>query len=110
MMATKERRRAPRGSALLLTSIRCLEDGVVTWSGFARTLNLSQTGALLESPDRFPVNQVLRLEFLMDNDRILEVEGVVERVSKSKKMYKLAVSFPKLTAKAKRLLEKQVAS
>ncbi|MBI4785652.1 MAG: PilZ domain-containing protein [Chloroflexi bacterium] len=109
-MAAKERRRAPRGAALLLTSFRCLEKGEVTWSGFARTLNIGESGALLESPDRFRVDQLLILEFLMDNDQLLEIQGVVKRVEKSRNMYQVAVAFPKLTAKAKRLLAKQAAA
>ena len=106
----KERRRAPRSTAKLLTAVRRVDKGKVTWSGFARTLNLSETGALLESPDRFRVDQDLSLEFLLDDDKIAKTEGVITRITRSKKMHHLAVNFVKITAKTKRLLVKQIQS
>ncbi len=106
----KERRKSARSSAKVLVALRCLNRGKVTWSGFARTLNLSETGALLETPDRFHVDQDLSLEFLLDDDKILKVTGVITRLTRSKKMYHLGVTFSKVTARDKRLLAKQVKS
>ncbi|HEX9076109.1 MAG TPA: PilZ domain-containing protein [Anaerolineae bacterium] len=106
----KERRQAPRSAAKLLTAVRRVEKGKVTWSGFACTRNLSEVGALLESPDRFHMDQDLSLEFLLDDDKIVKTEGVIKRITRSKKTYHVAVSFPKLTAKARRLIVKQVKS
>ncbi len=104
-----ERRAKPRVTAHLLASYRCIEDGVVTLSGFIRTLNISEEGALLESPDEFKVGQVLSLEFLLDYDRIVSVEGRVTRVHKDKKPYRIAVIFTNLTPASRRLLAKQIA-
>jgi hypothetical protein len=106
----KERRRAPRSKAKLLTAVRRVDQGKVTWSGFACTRNLSEAGVLLESPDRFHLDQDLSLEFLVDDDKIVKTEGVITRITRSKKMYHVAVSFSKLTAKARRLIAKQVQS
>ncbi len=106
----KERRRAPRSTGKLLTALRCLDGRTVTWSGFARALNLSEGGALLETPDRFQVDQDLSLEFLLNDDQILKVKGVITRITRSKKMYHVAVVFSPINAKAKRLLAKQVDS
>ncbi len=104
-----ERRRATRGKLKLLTAYRCLDAGAETFTGFARALNLSETGALLESPDEFAVGQTLALEFLLDNNRIVQVPGQVARVSKRDNFYQVAVDFAKLPAPTRHLLAKQIA-
>lgn len=103
-----ERRKSPRGMALVLVSIRRMKEDQVIWSGFARTLNLSAAGALIETPDRFKLEEHLSFEFLLDNNQIADVEGDVTRITKSKGMNNLAVEFDKVSAKAKRLIAKQI--
>ncbi len=105
-MSPTLRRSSPRRAARRLVSLRCLEAGKVTWTGFASSLTISAKGALLESPDRFPVDQRLTLEFLMDENQIVQAEGTVSKVTKAKQMYHLAIEFDKLSAQAKRLLAK----
>ncbi len=109
-MATPERRKKPRVNAHLLASFRCLDKDQVTLSGFVRTLNLSEEGALLESPDPFPIGQLLNLEFLMDYDRVASVEATVNRVTRNKEMYRVAVKFTNLSQANRRLLAKQVSA
>ncbi len=109
-MPTKERREAPRAPAYLLVALRRIEDGQVTWTGFARTLNLSVLGVLLETPDKFKVDQNLSLEFLLDENQIARVDGVITRVQKVKKMYHVGIAFSKLNVKTKRLLARQTKS
>lgn len=109
-MPTEERRQAARATANVLAALRCVENDVVTWTGFARTLNLSVTGALLELPDKMSVGRELSMEFLLDNDEIGKMNAVVTRVDKVKKMYHVAVEFVKLPAKTKRLLARQTKS
>jgi hypothetical protein len=107
-MTYKERRKAARTFVSLLTAFRSAEECIA--SGFARTLNLSQVGALFESPDPFRVDQALSLEFLLDDDRILRVDGIVTRVGETRGMNHIAVAFPELRTDAKNLLAKQVES
>ncbi len=109
-MATKERRNAPRARTLLLAAVRCVENGQVTWTGFARAIDLSILGALLETPDKFRVDQELSIEFLLDEDQIASMDGVVVRVKKVKKIYHVGVKFGKLNVKTKRLLIRQMKS
>ncbi len=109
-MAGTERRKSPRVTAHLLASFRCIEGGSVSNTGFVRTLNISEEGALLESPDEFSIGQILSLEFLLDYDRMVNVEGRVLRVSKNKEGYRIAVTFTNLTSANRRLLAKQVKS
>lgn len=108
-MARSKSRTARRARTKLLTAYRSLADGVVTASGFARTLNLGESGALIESPDRFQKGQTLALEFLLDYDRIVKAEGRVTRVSKAKGLYHVSVDFHKVAAAARRLIARQIA-
>lgn len=91
----------------LLTSYRCFEGDTVTATGFGRTRAVSGTEALLESPDAFPVGQVLVLEFLLDNNQIAKARGRVTRVNKAKSLFRVQVKFDKLPVKSRRLLARQ---
>ncbi len=105
-MSPTQRRSSARRVTRRLVALRCLEAGKVTWTGFASTLTLTGKGTLLELPDRFAIGQRLELEFLLDENQVVQVEGTVSKVTKAKKMYHLAVGFDKLDAQAKRLLAK----
>lgn len=105
-MSPTQRRSSPRHAIRRLVALRCVEAGKVTWTGFASTVDLSAKGTVVESPDRFPVGQRLALEFLLDEDQVVQAEGTVSKVTKAKKMYHLAIGFDKLNAQAKRLLAK----
>jgi len=103
-----DRRRAPRRSVKLLTSFRSLNPAAPVQTGFVRALNLSTTGALLESPDPFAIGESLALEFLINNDRIVQATGTVTRINKKSPFYHVAVTFDKLAARTKRLILEQV--
>ena len=64
-MSPSERRKSSRKTTRLLTALRCMEDGKVTWAGFGSALNLSADGVLLELPDRLTCNpRALRAGYL----------------------------------------------
>ncbi len=106
--AKTERRKSPRVMTLVLVSIRRMKEDQVVWSGFARTLNLSAVGALIETPDRFKEGEHLSFEFLLNNNQIATVDGDITRINKSKGMNNLAVHFDNPSAKTKRLITKQL--
>ncbi len=109
-IARQERRRAPRRNKLkLLTAYRSLDEGAGKQTGFARALDLSELGALLESPDSFSVGQLLSLEFLLDDNRIVQVEGHVTRQTKRNVFYRVGIQFSPVPAQNRRLLADQVA-
>ena len=103
-----ERRRAARRNLRLLTAFRCLDAGKESHTGFVRALKLSPVGTLLESADEFAVGQNVSLEFLLDNNRIAQVEGQVAHVGKRKKFYHIAVEFRQVSPKARRLIRLQI--
>jgi c-di-GMP-binding flagellar brake protein YcgR len=104
-----ERRRAPRGNFKLLTAFRCLDADQETRTGFVRSLNLSEVGALLESPDEFAVGEKLGVEFLLDNNRIAQADVRVTRVTRQDPFYHIAVEFVRVSPQARRLIDKQIA-
>ncbi len=106
-MSRMERRKSPRKIAHLLVSVRRLDKGV-KWSGFARTLNLSEGGVLIETPDAFRVDEPVALELLLDDNKIAPINGRVTRVTKVKAGNHISVAFDKPPPKVKRLLAKQV--
>lgn len=107
-MARRERRQKPRSDTNLLVSLRLEQDS--GWSGFARTLDVSETGALLESPDHFEKGQVLLMEFLLDEDRVARLRATVSRVTSVKGVQQVGVTFEKLSPETRRLLARQLKS
>jgi hypothetical protein len=102
----------PRPSAhkpKVLTSFRCMDGDEVTATGFGRTMDIGDNDVVLESPDAFPVGQVLALEFLLDDNKVAEANGHVTRINKGKGLYRVRVEFDKLPAKSRRLLARQAA-
>ena len=105
-MPRSNARPSPRRSKWL-TAFRCLDGEAVTSTGFGRTLQVSESAALLESPDAFPVGQRLALEFLLDNDQLANARGRVTRITKGKSLFRVNVEFEKLPTKSRRLLTRQ---
>lgn len=102
-MPRSKARPSPRKSKWL-TSFRCLDGDVVTSTGFGRTLQVSESAAVLESPDAFAAGQLLALEFLLDNNQIVSARAHVRRITKGKGLFRVNIEFEKLPAKTRRLL------
>jgi hypothetical protein len=94
----------------LLTSFRCLDGERVTSSGFGRALKIDRSEVMLESPDAFPVGQILKLEFLLDENRLVQARGRVTRIREGKGLYRVKIALDKLPASSRRLLERQTAN
>ncbi len=109
MPRLRSRSRRTTSKPKVLTSFRCLEGEVVTSTGFGRTLSIEDEEVMLESPDAFPVGQVLDLEFLLDDDQIADARGHVTRINKGKGLYRVKITFDNLSAKSRRLLARQAA-
>jgi hypothetical protein len=94
----------------VLTAFRCIEGDAVTSTGFGRTMDIGDSDVLFESPDAFPVGQVLDLEFLLDNDEVADARGHVTRINKGKGLFRVRVELDQLPAKSRRLLARQSAN
>jgi hypothetical protein len=93
----------------VLTAYRCIEGDAVISTGFGRTMDIGADDVVLESPDTFPVGQVLALEFLLDDNKVADARGHVTRIHKGKGLYRVRVELDKLPAKSRRLLARQAA-
>ncbi len=105
-MPSSQRRSSPRHAVRRLVALRCLEAGQPTWTGFASTVSLGADGTTLELPDRMNVGQNLTLEFLLDENQVVQVEGTVTKITRAKNGFHVAIGFVKPNARAKRLLAK----
>ncbi len=86
-----------------------MRDGKETATGFVRTLDLSRVGVMIESPDRFESGQELTLEFLMDNDELLKIRGIVSHVTTDAQgMNRVGVIFQNVSARVQELLTRQI--
>jgi hypothetical protein len=91
----------------LLVAFRCADPTAPIQEGFARAVNLSDAGALLELPDLYKIGNEFELEFLLDNNFIAPVKGKVVRINKRKDFYEVAIAFAKVPAKIKHKFEEQ---
>ncbi len=108
-MKASDRRHQDRVEVHLLACYH-VKEGAQTATGFARTMNLSHVGVMIESPDPMDSGQELALEFLLDNNRVLKLGGRVTHVSPGEKgMQWVGVAFENLTAADKKLLAEQLA-
>jgi hypothetical protein len=93
----------------VLTAFRCVEGDAVTSTGFGRTMDIGESEVVIESPDSFPVGQILDLEFLLDDNKVADARGHVTRINKGKGLYRVKVEFDRLPLKSRRLLARQIA-
>ena len=91
----------------VLTAFRCVEGDAVISTGFGRTRDIGDSDVVFESPDAFPVGQVLDLEFLLDDDKVADARGHVTRINKGKGLYRVRVELDQLPPKSRRLLARQ---
>ena len=108
-MPQPERRRAPRAETNLLVSYR--EDkSAPSSAGFVRALNLSETGMLLETPDRFNPGEVFAFRVLLDFDHVAEVEGKIAWFDRQDQGLNIAgIEFSNPSGAQKKIIRDQVA-
>jgi hypothetical protein len=106
-MPQTNRRRAQRTDVRLLVSYRA-EDTTPTPAGYVNSINLSEQGMLLESPDSFHMGSDLIFEILLDYDHAANVHGRVVRIEAAPRgMNRVAIEFQDITVQTKELLRAQ---
>ena len=73
-MTGAEKRRHIRIDSLNLSHITVTEEGVVVYQGMGRTLNVSESGILLETKYQIPPGDTLVVSIGLEND-LMELEG-----------------------------------
>jgi c-di-GMP-binding flagellar brake protein YcgR len=101
-----ERRRYPRVESLNLVSVGEVQESLV---GVARTLVVSEGGALLEMPQPYTVHTVFRLDLALGGD-LLSVHAEVRDVAAGDDgMYQVGVRFTDLEPADRERLEQFIA-
>jgi len=73
-MASVENRRHIRIDSLNLSHITVAEEGAVVYQGMGRTLNVSESGILLETKYQMPLGDELTISIGFEDD-LLELKG-----------------------------------
>lgn len=101
-----ERRRFPRVESLNLVSVGEVQESLV---GLARTMVMSEGGALLEMAKPYPIHTVFRLDLSLEGE-VLSVEAEVRDVSASdRETYEVGVRFIDLAPEDQERLDRFVA-
>jgi len=101
-----ERRRYPRVESLNLVSVGEVQESLV---GVARTLVVSEGGALLEMTQPYPVHTVFRLDLALGGE-LLSVQAEVRDVAAGDDgMYQVGVRFTDLEPADRDRLEEFIA-
>jgi hypothetical protein len=105
-----EKRHSQRKLVALDSFILCDELGVFQAPKPVQTLNLSSTGALIESSDRLVVKDVCTFKLVTDDGRSADIQGRIVWVEQGPGgAYRAGVAFRNLTPDEQYLLDLQLA-
>ena len=92
-MASAEKRRHIRIDSLNLSHITVSEEGEVVYQGMGRTLNVSESGILLETKFQIPAGDMLMISIGLEDD-LMELKGqVVFSKEKEPGMHETGIEF-----------------
>jgi hypothetical protein len=109
-MTVENKRKHERIKSLNLSYICLDEDENIIKQGMGRTLNISESGMLLET--HFPIesNHLIQLTISLEED-LLDLKGKPVHVRSSKEdIYEVGIQFIELDQEASRLLRKFISS
>lgn len=101
-----ERRRHPRVESLNLVSVGKVQEGLV---GVARTLVVSEGGALLEMAEPYPVHTVFKLELALEGELVPVHAEVRDVAAGDDGLYRVGVRFTDLAPEDRERLERYIA-
>jgi hypothetical protein len=102
---SEEKRKNPRYESLNLSYVCEDEQGVVLHEGMGRTLNISETGILLETTCEHSADNTLTLEIALEDDLISLRGKVVHCRQAEQGLYNTGVEFTALDEKDLTLLK-----
>jgi hypothetical protein len=108
-MSGADKRRWTRKPIKLVVSYSYYAGTFVTSAGRTITLNLSEQGALIEMPERIPLDEIITLEMHLDfADLIMLQAHVVHVGTRQNNLYPIGVSFRNLTPDDEYKLNRQM--
>ena len=107
-MTSENKRMHERIQSLNLSYICIDEDENIVKQGMGRTLNLSETGILLETHFPIELNHVLQLTISLEED-LLDIKGKPVHVRpRDQGKYEIGIQFVELDPSASQILKKFV--
>jgi c-di-GMP-binding flagellar brake protein YcgR len=101
-----ERRQHPRVDSINLVSLGSLEED--TPVGVARTLMISQGGALLEMAKPYPIHTVFQLDLAL-GAKVLSIQAEVRHIqARDDQTYRVGIRFIRLEPQDRELLERHL--
>jgi len=92
-MGTEEKRKKDRIDSLNLLEVSVDENRIVVNQGMGRTLNVSESGILLETPFLIDLDSIISLTIAVE-DELIQLNGKVVRYNVgSEGMYETGVEF-----------------
>jgi c-di-GMP-binding flagellar brake protein YcgR len=107
-MTSENKRKHERIQSLNLSYICIDEDENIVKQGMGRTLNLSETGILLETHFPIELNHVLQLTISLEED-LLDIKGKPVHVRpRDQGKYEIGIQFVELDPSASQIIKKFV--
>lgn len=107
-MTSENKRKHERIQSLNLSYICIDEDENIVKQGMGRTLNLSETGILLETHFPIELNHVLQLTISLEED-LLDIKGKPVHVRpRDQGKYEIGIQFVELDQSASQIIKKFV--
>lgn len=107
-MTSENKRKHERIQSLNLSYICIDEDENIVKQGMGRTLNLSETGILLETHFPIELNHVLQLTISLEED-LLDIKGKPVHVRpRDQGKYEIGIQFVELDPNASQIIKKFV--
>ena len=107
-MTSENKRKHERIQSLNLSYICLDEDENIVKQGMGRTLNLSETGILLETHFPIELNHVLQLTISLEED-LLDIKGKPVHVRpRDQGKYEIGIQFVELDPSASQIIKKFV--
>ena len=107
-MTSENKRKHERIQSLNLSYICIDEDENIVKQGMGRTLNLSETGILLETHFPIELNHVVQLTISLEED-LLDIKGKPVHVRpRDQGKYEIGIQFVKLDPSASQIIKKFV--
>jgi len=103
-----ERRKNIRVSSLNLLDLTVTEDEIIVNQGMGRTLNVSESGILLETHFQIPVKSALTLAVAIGNDLIYINANAIHSAPKDEKIFTTGIQYMDIDQSALQVIRKLI--
>lgn len=106
----QERRKTPRIGSLNLTHFCCYDDaGKLMKQGLGRTINMSESGVLLEIHENMPLDQPVTLTVGLEEELVDVTGTIIHQQQMDDGCFRYGVQFDSLSPGARAVVQKFIA-